>query len=793
MDGGQSENPELQRLLAEASRDLVSLHDSKGAFVYASPASLRLLGFAPEELVGRTVYDLFHPEDLMSTHENFLAQLTSDQQFVVRMQHKERGYRWMEVFVRPLAGPAAALGKVLLASRDVTDTHHLEEQLMERNWQLQQTGAERERTWAHLENAFSVLASTLEATKDGILVVDRDGRVTRFNQSFAQMWQVPDELLATHEELRLRDFMGSLIPDAAAFSTRIDAVDGKPHAESLERIELKDGRVFERASKPQRLGDDIVGRVWSFRDVTVEMRAEAALRESLESFRALAEDAPVGIFHTTPKGVVDYANAQWMAIAGVDFHDDAAIRKAVHPDDFASLSRAWRACLASQTPLVADLRYVHANGDVRYCSSRATPVRNAEGELMGFVGTLADVTESKKVERALRAAKDAAEQAAQAKTDFLANTSHEIRTPMNAVVGVAQLLLDSPLDAKQRELVDTILAGGEHLIAIINDILDFSKIESGKLQLEPIPVALQSAFQECHLLMHARAVEKGLAFHCDIDPTLPAAVLVDPGRLRQVLLNLVSNAIKFTEHGLVHVEVMRGQRQDGRTSLEVAVHDTGIGIPADRMGRLWKPFSQADTSTTRTHGGTGLGLVITERLVRLMGGEVAAESEEGKGSTFRFSIPIEPVALPQPAAKPAATATAPAADGRHPLRVLVVEDNATNQKVAVRMLERLGVEPKLAGNGFEAVAAVHKQPYDVILMDIQMPGMDGVQATRRIHAEMGDHAPRIVAMTAHAMPGDRERYMAEGMDDYISKPVHLETLAAVLAKADACARGVPAA
>jgi two-component system, sensor histidine kinase and response regulator len=542
---------------------------------------------------------------------------------------------------------------------------------------------------------------------------------------------------------------------------------------------------------------------------------------------------------------------------------------------------------------------------------------SAEGPF--FTAIVRDVSRRQTIEEALRAARRDAEAAARAKSDFLANMSHEIRTPMNAVIGMTGLLLQTRLDAEQKEFATTIRNSGEHLMTVINDILDFSKIEAGKLELERIPVDVRALVEDAVDIVAHRAREKGLEVGALVEPEVPAAIHGDPARLRQVLLNLLSNAVKFTHDGHVVVRVAAMRQAAGPWQLQFRVEDTGIGIAPEAAGRLFQMFSQVDSSTTRAYGGTGLGLAISKRLTELMGGTIGVESTPGKGSTFHVTIPVEeapvparPATAPDPASlagrrvlvvddgatnrrvfrlqceawgmrveeaadgeaaarrleqgerfdlilldhempaldgpraaarlrradpataivvatsvgdvavayppdlrvaailtKPvrqaqllecithvlAPRADRPGASGPSPtgrakgLRILIAEDNPVNQKVAFRMLEKLGYQATVAGDGEEAVAAASKAldagaPFQLVLMDVQMPRMDGLEATRRIRALAGP-AVRIVAMTADVMPGDRERCLQAGMDDFLPKPVRLEALSALLGQVEA--------
>lgn len=663
----------------------------------------------------------------------------------------------------------------------------------------------------------------------------------------------------------------------------------------------------------------------------LEEAARAAKRNELR-YRNLFENVPAGIYRVSPEGVLLAANTSLVTMLGFESAEEIIstnLKKQGYLDEAAR--ERFEDMLAKNHVLRGyETTWTCRDGTILYVRENANAVMNPDGTVRYYEGTIEDITDRKRAEAAVRKqarklartvrelekAKVMAEAATRAKGEFLANMSHEIRTPMNAVIGMTSLLRDLNLTKEQAEYVETIRVSGESLLSIINDILDFSKIEAGRVDFETKTFSLRSCVEGSVDLLAAKAAEKSIDLYADVDPKIADQVVGDPTRIRQVLVNLISNAVKFTKKGEVAISVRADTSSKNSLKLDFIVKDTGIGIPVEKQSRLFKAFSQADSSTTRQYGGTGLGLAISKRLVELMGGSIWVESEPGKGSSFKFSLPLtiaptqvqpeysldvlkqkrilivddnpsirkvlavqsEHWGMVSTSVDRGSNALArfeageefdivlidkllPGEDGveiarkisdisktckilvmcplgrrdisddaeitnwiskpikinhlldrilglldknytslsgekkevldenmaeRHPLRILIAEDNLINQKVATRILQRLGYDADVVANGMEALVAIRHVDYDVVLMDVQMPEMDGLEATRQIRAQYDDdNRPKIIAITADAQACDREACFEAGMDHYLSKPVRLDQVAGALAKVEA--------
>ena len=629
----------------------------------------------------------------------------------------------------------------------------------------------------------------VEAMQHGAATLSQDGIVLFCNQSLPV-------LLRTSAELVVGTAWRSFVEEDSweTFQTLLDrASTGTANAES--KLKAADGTLIPVSISANPLSvEGIDATCLVITDLTIRRSSEQQLRDTLALQQAILDNADRSIISSSPDGIIQVFNRAAERMLGYTademvgrqtpavFHDaeEIALRAKDLSQELGRTVEPGYDVFVTKPNLgvVEEREWTYVRKDQSHFPAllSVTAFRDSNGTITGYLGIANDITEQKRVEEDLREAKHAAQDANKAKSEFLANMSHEIRTPMNGIIGMTKLALATPLRPDQKEYLDTIKESGDALLTVINDILDFSKVEAGKFDLEEIAFNLPHKLDSAIQALFARAQEKGLTLICDLDPAVPTWISGDPGRLRQVIVNLVGNAIKFTERGEVVLRVTMDEPSgaDQTCLVHFAVSDTGIGIPLEKQRIIFDPFSQADNSTTRRFGGTGLGLTISSRIVGLMGGKIWVKSEVGQGSTFHFTSRFKVLSKGVEAA-PVPPSAAPCAQG---LRILVAEDNAINRLVATRILELAGQSVVVVENGQEALSALEKAVFDIVLMDVQMPVMDGFEATALIRAKektSGKHMP-IVAMTAHAMKGDRELCLGAGMDGYVSKPIEEQDL-----------------
>jgi len=630
------------------------------------------------------------------------------------------------------------------------------------------------------------LAAIVESSSDAIWGATLEGRIASWNRGAERLYGYSAQEALGMEAGRL--FAPEQAEDAPRLLEAARRGDALPLYESVGIT--KDSQRIDLALTHSPILDPqgrITGVAAIARDNTDRKRAEEAARVWEARLRRLVESNILGVVFAGADGRIHGANKAFLQMAGytwVDVMDGTVRWDRMTPEEFqARDQRALRELERSGVATPWEKEFIRKDGTRVPVLAGAARFEDSPDQFVSFI---LDITSRKRAEQETERACLAAEAANRSKSEFLANMSHEIRTPLNAILGMAEFLAGTALDQVQGSCLRAIQESAGALRGIVNDVLDFSKIDAGRLELDEAEFSLREWVENCVAAHQWRARQKGLELVCRIPPETPEAVLGDAGRLRQILTNLVSNAIKFTERGEVRVELEARPAQGGRLELRFLVADTGMGIQAGKQELIFESFQQADTSITRQYGGTGLGLSIASRLAGLMGGRVWVESAAGQGSRFYFTVQVA-VAKAGPrepaAAMPAAAPDPAQAEGRRLLRILLAEDNPLNQEVARLHLESWGHTVILAETGRQALEIFERQPVDLILMDVQMPVLSGLDAAVEIRQrERGSGGGRvpIVALTAWALPGDRERCLWAGMDEYLAKPVEARQMRQVI-------------
>ena len=745
--------------IAEHTRDVIVRVDSQGRVTYASP-SIRAYGYEPEALIGATGLDLLHPEDRERFAANTAALLRDETQVAVNREHRIRkadgDWVWVEGAPKVVRDEDGRPIGVVNVFRDVSERHAAEAALRER------------------EARYRLIA---ESMNDIILAADADSVLTFVSPSVRAYGYEPEDLVGR----RIDDLLHPEDLERVR-ANRVRNAAGEPLAPAPDRsnrYRTASGDWKWLEGTPRVLRDaagQMTGTINVMRDVTERRAAEAALADSEARYRLIAENSSDMIVMTGLDGRITYLSPSARR-TGYEPEDlvGRAFGEHFHPDDAKAVSRVFGRLLSGGASERVRWRGRHGqHGGWVWLESNPTLLRHPEtGAPTGFLDTVRDIGLQVRTEEALAEAQAVAEAATAVKSQFLANMSHEIRTPLTAVLGFASLLREQPnLEGPAQDYVKRISGAGAALLTIVNDVLDFSKLEAGMVEIRPRPTDLAELARETLSLFAAQAAEKGLTLSVEAHPDLPAAVMVDGDRLRQILINLTGNAVKFTAQGRVTLRVAPA---GGEAAWRFEVRDTGAGLDAAQCGRLFQRFSQVEGSVG--HGGTGLGLAICRALTEAMGGDIGVTSTLGEGSIFHLT-------LPGPAVE-AASGPAAAVEDRLPIlnaRVLVVDDNPLNRELARGMLEALGAEVTEGASGHEALEQLALIPVDVLLLDLRMPIMGGQEVLRRLRAQDGPnrYVP-VLAFTADAETGDRADL--EGFEGVVRKPISVSELAAVVAAA----------
>ena len=771
-----------REMVENAVEAIVVVQDER--LVYGNPSALELSGHSADILFGLPFSALVHPDDLMQTMQRYQRRMAglpaTDRYAYFRILRPDGRTVWVESSAVRIDWDGRPAMLAFLS--DQTERRRHELALTQSEERLKQSLDERD--------------TVLENSIVGMVFLNPAGRVNWANGAMLQIFGCGDRLPVGESLERFYPSRTAYLETGAAVA---DAVRrGEPFETELQ-MRRADGSLFWAylSGRAVNRTDMSRGTVWVVMDITRRRELEAALNKSEEHYRQVVDNVTECIFVVQDDHVV-FANPRLSQLTGYTEADMQALpfMDAVHPEDRPQVrERQLRRLRGVPIGQHHQFRIVHRHSGAVIWVQLSSVTIEWEGR-PATLSFMTDITERKRLEDSLREsvaerirletlqiqgelkeaelARRHAEETTRAKSMFLANMSHEIRTPMNAIIGMAHLALRTGLDARQREYLEKIHGAALSLLGIINDILDFSKIEAGRLDVEHTPFSLDDVFGNLAAVTAADAHRKNIGYRIQCPPEVPRALVGDPLRLGQVLINLVNNAVKFTERGEVRVACACLQSEAGRVRLQFIVHDTGIGMTEAQMQRLFQAFSQADESTTRRYGGTGLGLSIAKRLVELMGGEISVDSRPGIGTAIRFTAWFELGAQAVPApALPAYLHDIAPVQRFTGLTVLLVEDNEINQQIGAEMLRAADIEVDIAANGAVALAMLEAAPqrYGMVFMDLQMPDMDGYEATCRIRADARFSGLPVVAMTAHAMVEERERCFAAGMNDHLAKPV----------------------
>jgi PAS domain S-box-containing protein len=779
---------EIERLAVtiESIGDGVITSDINGKVIMMNKGAQELTGWQCSDSIGKPLFDVFNIIDKSTgLHaENPYERVLKEGRSVGLKKHtvlisKDGTERYISASSAPIRDLEDKIMGVVVVFRDITRIKRAEELL-----------ANEQRN----------LKAIFDVVPVGMLIVDKNGLVKTANESlsyvfgdkkedisgknigeatFCKYYPTCGENFKTNEKLEECDLRKAI----SLVAERGNAIHGLDLKHSIINDGMENEIWLRLSAVPVKLDNEECVLI-TMDNITSQKKMEEAIAKSRDFYITLFEEFPVPIWRSGADGKIDYFNKRWMDFTGRKKEKELRIEwiQMVHPEDRDKCTKTLETVFKERKPFNMEYRLRRFDGEYRWIIDFGRPFNDLEGNFAGFLGVCYDITERKQVAENLLKSKESAEAASRAKSEFLANMSHEIRTPLNGIMGMTNLTLQTNLTKEQKENLDIINSCANLLLNVINDILDYSKIEAGKMVLESIQFDIQMLMDKIFKFHLVNAKDKGLEFNLRIHKAVPDVLVGDPSRLQQVLNNLITNAIKFTDYGEVKVSVDVVEVSGDNVRLRFAVTDTGIGISEEEKKRLFISFSQVDGSITRRYGGTGLGLAISKQLIEMMNGEIGVESEKEKGSIFYFTAEF---ACKESRRKETGAVKTPMIDNNGTrLNILAVEDDTVNQMIITRIIEKQGHSVQVANNGLEALEILENKEFDLILMDIQMPEMDGIETTKRIRKrEEGTfrHIP-IIAVTAHALKGDRQRFLNAGMDEYIPKPIAVEELFSAMDK-----------
>lgn len=750
--------------ILENALDAVVGVDDQNRVIFWNVHAAAIFGWSKEEMLGRDMTDFIIPHKFREHHRAGMKRFITTG--IAKIQNKR-------IEIPGLRRSGEIFPMELTVSSVMNNGRY-------RFYSFMRDVSEQKKASSDL----SLKSTALENSLNGFDIVNHEGKFIYVNKSYLRMWgySTADEVIGTSP--------AEHCADPATALTIINTLKNTGECDIEFVAKRKDGSTFDVRMLAFLAHDADGNEMYPTTSVDISeqknlMRsldlsrkeaeqANSFLQQSEAKFRTITDAMPQMVWSTRADGFHDYYNKRWYEFTGMPegTTDGEEWNGMFHPEDQIRAWAVWQRSLATGEPYEIEYRLRHHSGEYRWTLGRALPVRNDRGDIIRWMGTCTDIHTYKMLQVELLRAREDAELANRSKTQFLANMSHEIRTPLGAILGFADLLQDDDLSPEERKHhLETIRKNGELLTGVVSEILDLSKIEASSLDLELIDFDLLALLQEITSSLRLKAREKGIDLLIETSGIENRYLYSDPTRLKQVLLNLVGNAVKFTEEGSVTIEISQIQKSPNEILTRISITDTGIGLSIPQQAKLFQPFSQADSSMSRRYGGSGLGLVISQKIARMLKGDVnLLASIPGKGSTFEFSFVAQPVLKAQSLASTSGSTDHPLKD----VSILVVDDALDNRELLKRYLAKAGATVKLAVHGEEGVAAALTETYDAVLMDIQMPVLNGYEAVQKLRAKNYDRP--IIALTAHAMKSEREKALAEGFDAYLTKPVNRSEL-----------------
>lgn len=738
--------------IVENVNDIIFNIDKKGYFTYFNPLFYKLTGYKRNEVIGKHFTFLIEPSFKKKLILFYLQQLKKRKKntyFEFPIVKKNGKLIWIGQTVSLITSKNKK-NELIAVARNITDRVEFEEKHKTANLRL---------------------SALIENLQSGILVEDENRKIVLTNDIFCNLFSIPvkPRQLIGMDCSESAEQTKALFKDEAEFVQGISKILAEKKLRLNELLYLKDGRIFTRDYIPIFSQDIYLGHLWKYEDVTTSLNTQDAIKRNEEKYRRIINNMQLGLLEVDSDGIIINADQRICEITGYSRSEligEKAVELLLEKKHLETM-RAQSKIRKTGESSVYEVQLIKKDGSLAWIMISGTPLYNDNHEIIGSIGIHLDVTSQKRTEAALAEAKVKAESSSRAKEIFMANMSHEIRTPLNAILGMAGLLAETSLDEKQMQYLKAIRSSSSNLLTIINDILDLSKINSGNFTLNYQPFDLPATLTQSIESLVFSASQKGLSLEYLIDENIPKHLYGDALRINQVILNLLSNAIKFTSNGGIKIDATLINKQELGIEVAIRVNDTGIGIAAEKIDSIFDSFTQEDESVSRNFGGTGLGLSISKQIVELMGGHIFVSSKKNVGSTFVCVIPFKYANVGN------------AADGdsgnlidvarTKGIKVLLVEDNPLNETIATEIIRSLGAEVFAAHNGLEAIERLKRETCDIILMDVHMPEMGGVEATQVIRNELNIRTP-IIALTANAIKGDKEKYIAAGMNDYLSKP-----------------------